>query len=280
MAVLTRVTDFIPNTLIVSQEVDDEFNQLVNLLSGVSDDNDTILRYTHATDPVLKVDQLGAGLIQQWLQNGSVKSRINNNGSFESVAGPALAASQSIAAPLTIDGATDIVLKTNGYITGYPRSLHSDPTQTGNVGGGLDTLRTVSVPAGSLAANNDWAHCHLSGNLASNDNDKRLFVSVDGTTFLDSGLIDIDAFGWWIDISIIRVSSTSIRVNIVQTAGNITVTSAGAITTTGAGSKAASGTESVADLAANAFNIVMATEATSNDDVTITQSRLVVCQMS
>lgn len=85
MAVIQRITDFIPNTLIVSQEVDDEFNQLVNLLSGVSDDNDSIFRYNHASDPVLSVDQLGAGKIQSWLQNGSEKANITNAGALTSV---------------------------------------------------------------------------------------------------------------------------------------------------------------------------------------------------
>jgi hypothetical protein len=80
MAVLTRVTDFIPNTLIKSQEVDDEFNQLVNLLSGGSTNKDTLLKFSDATNPVLRVDQLGAGVIQQWLQNGAVKTVIDNSG--------------------------------------------------------------------------------------------------------------------------------------------------------------------------------------------------------
>jgi hypothetical protein len=82
MAVIVRITDFIPNTLIESQEVDDEFNQLVNLLSGVSTNKDTLLKYDHATDPVLRVDQLGAGAIQRWLQNGVEKAVVNNDGSF------------------------------------------------------------------------------------------------------------------------------------------------------------------------------------------------------
>jgi len=280
MAVLTRITDFIPNTLIVSQEVDDEFNQLVNILSGASTNKDALIKYSDGSGAVLRLDQLGAGLIQQWLQNGSVKSRINNNGSLESIAGPVIAASQLIAAPLTIDGTTDIVLKSNGFITGYPKCLHSSSAQVGNVGGGLDTLRTVSVPAGSLLANDDWAHCRFSGNMATNDADKRFFVSVDGTTFLDTGLIDLDAFGWSIDVKMIRVSSTSIRVNISLRAGQIYSTSAGGISGSGAANQATSGTETVSDLSTNAYNVLVAAEATSNDDVTITESILVVCQMS
>lgn len=83
MALLTRTTpDFIPNTLIESQQVDNELNQLVNALSGVSTNKDILLKYSHATDPVLRVDQLGAGVIQQWLQNSVEKARILNDGSL------------------------------------------------------------------------------------------------------------------------------------------------------------------------------------------------------
>jgi len=81
MSLLVRVTDFVPSTLIKSQEMDDELNQLVNLLSGVSTTKDTLLKFSDGTNPVLRVDQLGAGKIQQWLQNGSEKARIDNDGS-------------------------------------------------------------------------------------------------------------------------------------------------------------------------------------------------------
>lgn len=82
MPVIQRITDFIPNTLIASQEVDDEFNQLVNLLSGVSATKDTLFRYSHATDPVLRLDQLGAGEILRLLQNGAVKTVFDNSGNL------------------------------------------------------------------------------------------------------------------------------------------------------------------------------------------------------
>jgi len=80
MAVLIRITDFVPSTLIKSQEMDDELNQLVNLLSGVSTTKDTLLKFSDGANPVLRVDQLGAGVIQQWLQNGVVKTVIDNSG--------------------------------------------------------------------------------------------------------------------------------------------------------------------------------------------------------
>jgi hypothetical protein len=80
MSVLVRITDFVPSTLIKSQEMDDELNQLVNLLSGASTTKDTLLKFLDGTNPVLRVDQLGAGVIQQWLQNGAVKTVIDNSG--------------------------------------------------------------------------------------------------------------------------------------------------------------------------------------------------------
>src|SRR5262245_40054794 len=80
MSLLFRVTDFVPSTLIKSQEMDDELNQLVNLLSGVSTTKDTLLKFSDGSNPVLRVDQLGAGVIQQWLQNGAIKTVVDNSG--------------------------------------------------------------------------------------------------------------------------------------------------------------------------------------------------------
>lgn len=83
MALLTRLFTFLPNTLIKSSEVNSELNQLVNILSGISTDKDALIKYNHVTDPALRVDQLGAGIIQRWLQNGVDKARIRNDGSFQ-----------------------------------------------------------------------------------------------------------------------------------------------------------------------------------------------------
>ena len=122
MSVLVKLNTWVPLTLIESAEVSAEFQQIIDMLAGTSTTKDAIIKFSNATDPVLRLDQTGAGLIQQWIQNGTVKSRINNNGSLESIAGPVIAASQLIAAPVTIDGTTDIILKANGRIVGYPRS--------------------------------------------------------------------------------------------------------------------------------------------------------------
>jgi len=225
MAVLTRITDFIPNTLIVSQEVDDEFNQLVNILSGVSTNKDALIKYSDGSGAVLRVDQLGAGLIQQWLQNGSVKSRINNNGSFESIAGPALAASQTITAPLTIDGSPDIILKANGQIVGYPRKIFSSTTSVGNVGAGLDSLHSFSLPAASLATDGDSIDWTSSGSLATaGPHNRRWVFSIGGQTIRDTGNISLTNNALWTTIiNAVRVSDTTIRCSFMMNAGGSNV---------------------------------------------------------
>lgn len=285
MAVIQRITDFIPNTLIVSQEVDGEFNQLVNLLSGVSDDNDTILKYSHATDPVLKVDQLGAGLIQQWAQNGTVKSRINNNGSLESIAGPVIAASQLIAAPLTIDGSTDIVMKANGQIVGYARTIQQDSTPVGNVGAGLDVLQTFTLPAASLAAANDFVEADYFGQYASNNNDKRVVWRLDGTLLEDTGLIDIDSQGWHLKVKITRLTDVTVRVQTVFSGGVLQTDSAGTNAATGVGGVHRTRTfpsQAISDL--DVTGVVMRIEGESGagttDDVINNESVIKLTQMS
>jgi hypothetical protein len=85
MSVLVRLYDFVPGTNIVSQQVDDEFNQFVNAFSGLSTDKNLIVKYDHATDAVLALDQIGAGIVQEWKQNGTQKARVNNDGSFRTI---------------------------------------------------------------------------------------------------------------------------------------------------------------------------------------------------
>jgi hypothetical protein len=85
MAVLARLYDFIPGGLIQSSQVDSEFNQIINLLSGGSTDKDALIKYSHASDAPLRIDQLGAGLLAEWKASGTQKARINNAGGFQTV---------------------------------------------------------------------------------------------------------------------------------------------------------------------------------------------------
>lgn len=84
MAALARLFDFVAGTLIKDSEVDAEFNQLIDALAGTSS-VDFSLKNSHATNPVVNLNQLGAGLIERWQQNSVTKSRITNDGWWEYV---------------------------------------------------------------------------------------------------------------------------------------------------------------------------------------------------
>ncbi len=86
MAVLTRTTpggNFLPGTLIQSQQANDELNQLINALAGGITTKHLVVTFSDGSVAPLILDQKGAGLIQEWKQNGSQTARVNNNGSFQ-----------------------------------------------------------------------------------------------------------------------------------------------------------------------------------------------------
>ena len=80
---LSRLNDFTPGTTIISGDVDNEFNQLVNALNGTSTDKDILMKLNHATNPVLNLNQVGAGPILRGQLNASDRCRIANDGLFE-----------------------------------------------------------------------------------------------------------------------------------------------------------------------------------------------------
>jgi hypothetical protein len=83
---LARVTDFQPATPILSAQVDSEFDQLVQLLSGATPGNSkkALIKVSDAGDPPLELDQIGAGPVQEWYQNSLLKASITNSGQFKS----------------------------------------------------------------------------------------------------------------------------------------------------------------------------------------------------
>lgn len=84
MSTLVRLFDFLPGTPIVSSAVDSEFNQLVNALNGTSTNINLLTRFSSASVPVQRYDQLSSGPIIEFAQSGVLKSSINNLGQFDS----------------------------------------------------------------------------------------------------------------------------------------------------------------------------------------------------
>jgi hypothetical protein len=117
--------------------------------------------------------------------------------------------------------ALGISLKSNGQVVGIPKNIHVNTSAVGNVGTGLDSLHSFSLPAGSLANNGDYLRVSYSGKFASNDDDKRVVISFGGVTVADTSLADFDLGDWTLDILYIRLSSTSVRMAMLNTLGFI-----------------------------------------------------------
>lgn len=81
---MARLFDFQPGATIISADLDSEFNQLVNFLNGTLTTKNGLFKF-NGGDPVLALDALGAGAIEEWRLSGSAKARIKNNGQFESL---------------------------------------------------------------------------------------------------------------------------------------------------------------------------------------------------
>lgn len=158
-------------------------------------------------------------------------------------------------------------------IKGYPYTLEVDTTQTGNVGGGADTLKSYSLAAGNLPANGDYIEGDASGNFTANDNDKQVNLSVGGTAIISMGATDLDgAVGWNLTYKIVRVSSTSVRVGATlrcnALAADSQATPVVSTFTNGFYQESRNVTATVSDLAANALIILTTATGTSNNDIT------------
>lgn len=259
MALLVRITDFIPSTLIKSQEVDDEFNQLVNLLSGISTNKDTLLKYSHATDPVLRVDQLGAGKIQSWLQNGSEKANITNAGALTSVgvtstgqiatsfndgANPALNVNQIGAGLIQRwqnNGTDRATLSALGRLL-LPAGVGATPSsdQISNFGTYFVDQALRQTPANTnetdfssktmstnvLAADGDFLIGVATFFTAGNANTKRYRVYFNGTAFLDTTALALNGARAFVVFFILRTSSSAANCIglIISATGPTTVT--------------------------------------------------------
>jgi hypothetical protein len=102
-------------------------------------------------------------------------------------------------------------------IPGYAYALDVTSNVVGNVTGGLDALNSFTIVADTLAANNDFIEFAYGGRFATNDNQKRIVLTIDGQTIYDSSLFDFDGVGaanqWSLYGNIIRISATSVIIS-------------------------------------------------------------------
>jgi len=80
MSLLARVTDFAPGTEIQSQPFDDEFNQLVNLLAGVSQNKSIRVISNDSSFAAARFDQRGTNDIIEGFADGAEVFRVEKDG--------------------------------------------------------------------------------------------------------------------------------------------------------------------------------------------------------
>jgi len=87
MATLARLFDFLPGDVIRSADVDSEFNQIINLMNGTSDDVQAYIQLNDSALSVLKLNQVtttASSLIQEWLAGGVLKLSVDGLGRLAS----------------------------------------------------------------------------------------------------------------------------------------------------------------------------------------------------
>lgn len=180
---------------------------------------------------------------------------------------------------ITING---IIFKTNGYIIGVPREILFNYGQVNYTTAGLKDLHSTSIPLNTLNGNGDCVDIRSAGSFATNDNDKRLLFSYDGTTLLDTSLLDIDVFGWDADTHIGRIDSTHVTISIVLRYGQILTNSTPGLLGTSPGGLLVRHNFNLAVSNLNANNTVflVRAEASANNDVTQDVTRVWATQLS
>lgn len=60
--------------------LDDEYNNIYHALDGTTTGTKLLVKSSDATDPPIEIDQIGAGPLAEWKQNGVLKASIENDG--------------------------------------------------------------------------------------------------------------------------------------------------------------------------------------------------------
>lgn len=216
MSLLARLFDFQVGAIIKSQEFDDEFNQIVNMLSGVSQNKSISIKNNDASFSVARFDQLAANHVVEFFVSGVVKSRIEQTGKFKSLV-------VTGTAPIDVDSTTLCPNLNADNVDG--KGLFADTKEivqalvpiyatNGNAAGSGDTdLHTRVMSANTFGNDGTKLYGVMAGTIANNANAKRLRLSVAGTTVLDTGLTAaLTNISWIIEFTIIRIDSDSIKV--------------------------------------------------------------------
>jgi len=154
-----------------------------------------------------------------------------------------------------------------------PRRIHFNTSTVGNVGAGLDVLHTFSLDTPNrLLTDGDELIVWYGGITTANDTDKRVNAFFGGTAYEGAPVTDFDlGIGWTIAARIIRLSSSSVRVNHMYMHNAILADSTASpsnVNTSGGGTFIVSRSTDITGLTLNgAITMEVKGEGAANDDV-------------
>ena len=126
------------------------------------------------------------------------------------------------------------VFPTDGYIAGVPKNVFRETNSVGNIGTGLDTLRSFTFPPKSFKIDQqDYFKFLIGGGFGSNDDDKRIQLEFGGNVIANTTLLDLDSNGYFWTGCIFRLSVTQVNIIISALSGNTRIDSLGAISSSG-----------------------------------------------
>ena len=139
----------------------------------------------------------------------------------------------------------------------------------GNVTTGEDDLINYDIPVGDLAVNKDIIVAKFAGNMVGSSSDKDLRVRVNSTVIVATEIVDTNGgsaeYPWVINVHIVRVSSTSVRVFAsVEVYGILSASQRFADANRAFGRDTLTGLSS---LDANVLNLRITGEAVSTNDI-------------
>lgn len=82
-SLIAKIFDFEANQPIPSAApLDAEFQQIIDVLSGITTGTKLLVKSSDASDPVVELDQIGAGPLLELKQNGTLRALFNNGGNL------------------------------------------------------------------------------------------------------------------------------------------------------------------------------------------------------
>lgn len=167
------------------------------------------------------------------------------------------------------------------YIKGVPKNIFQNAASAGNIGVGLDTIRTFTIVANSLNNNQDYIDFEFLVLFATNDNDKRLQLEVDGQAQYNSALFDQDSGSALLQVRLYRFTAQVLIYRHLITWFDINRDGAGTMTGNGRMNAFANIIDlGSAKLDTTNIDVVLKGEATANDDVVSLLINVDLCRNS